>query len=164
MRAVVGSALGNTIPVIGYDIQDAIESGSGGWSHTYKAPSRQYELSRMLPETTGHGCRLFERNGNAYGVVGTNTTDIQLFVQRNPQGREEMAKIITLKLSRQALVGKIRLYGRNMDYNLFTGQITAATVEIGGQSIHLTTIPAGSTNFLRRSVRRHPRSHEFLAL
>lgn len=84
----------------------------------------------------------------ADGIVGTSTTNTQLFVSGNPDRGGEIAPVLALKFDKVALVSMIRLYGGNIDFNWFPGQITDATVEIGGQSVHLTTIPAeGMTAF-----------------
>jgi hypothetical protein len=137
---VASSAFAAPVAIVTYDIRDAAVSGWGGWSHAYTgtvSPTGTFFNGGGVVANYSGGAGTLND-----GVIGVSINDTQLFFQ----GATDMASISmapTIKLARPTLVSKILISGGNIGGNFFPGMIEGVTVEIGGQSAALTTIPSG---------------------
>lgn len=136
------SAFAAPVAVVTYDIHDAAVSGWGGWSHAYTGtvtPTGTFYNGGVVADYSGGAGTLND------GVVGVGINDTQLFFQ-GATDTGWMSPVITLKLARPTLVSKVLISGGNIGGNFFPGMIEGVTVEIGGQSAALTTIPGGASS------------------
>jgi hypothetical protein len=144
------SAAGTPIAIKNYDVHHAVLSGFGGWAHSYDGA---ISFVRSFTNGPGGPAGSVANYVNGSGtlndrIVGSSPLNTQLFVQGTPDG-VSIEPAITLRLEKSAKVQKIHISGGEFDFNLFPGQITGVTtVEVGGQSLDLTTVSAGTINFL----------------
>ena len=149
--AVFPPTLAAPIAISSYSIQDAVISGYGGWAHTFSGtitPVRSFTNGIGGPP----GVVANYDNGSGTlndGIIGTGPSNTELFVSGDSvDGGGPIKPVITLKLTKQAMVQTIRISGGDFDFNLFPGQITAVTAVINGQSAAVTTTSSGFVNFL----------------
>jgi hypothetical protein len=136
-------------PIASYSIQDATLSGFGGWSHVFTGtvvPVRDF--TNGIGGPPGVVADYIDGSGTLNdGVFGGSINSTELFVSGMPDG-SVIAPVIALKLARVVSIKSIKLSEGEIDFNLFPGQISGATVTINGISVSLATIPSGTINFL----------------
>jgi hypothetical protein len=86
------------------------------------------------------------------GIYSTSTSNNELFYIGPATDGLPVQPRITLHLASTVRVQEIRLYGGNVQLNINPGALDGATVEIGGRSLHLNTIPTGWLNFFGTPV------------
>jgi hypothetical protein len=139
------------VPIVGYDIRDAVASGYGSWSHAYTGtiiPKRTFDnfgQNGVVADYVGGQGTLND------DVVGINLMDTQLFLQGNPDG-SPISPVIVLKLATKARISRITLHGSYNYFNIFPGQITAVTVSMRGKSVPMATIDSGPTTIMGTPV------------
>lgn len=138
------------VPFSGYDINDAVLSGHGGWAHAYTGTITPGTL--FVNNTVPGQTALYNGVGNGTlddGVIGTLPLNTQLFVA--PSSVEATpttinpAIFITLPVA--YTINTIELYGGDFLDNFIPGIITGVTVTLFGPngtfSETFTTSPFG---------------------
>ncbi len=146
-----GTASAALISIDHYDINDAVESGHGNWSHTYNGTI-----------TAGVGFDNFSNPGTTAtyfggsgtlndGVIGTSTSDTQLFVTPSASDGTAIDPVIFLTLDFTTggpwLVSSIEIYGGDISNNYIPGAITGLDVGIIGPTGGAPDTPFTTTSF-----------------
>lgn len=138
------------VTITSYDISEAVESGFGGWSHSFAgtiAPVRPFTLAGNSGTVANY------TNGSGTlndGVIGTDLTTTQLFVQGPVDDASTITPRITLKLGVSAKVTRLLISGGEFGTtNIYPGILTGVRVTIGGQSQVFATIDTGSPGALQ---------------
>ena len=167
LRFLESTASGGNVDIVGYDINDAILSGFGNWSHNYTGtitPGLSFSHfsndgtfatyngvgvgtlnDRFISDTVG-GSQLFLREANNVTGGQSEDTDPSDNITANPS--------IFITLAGSNTIDNIDLYGGNIAANAIPGLITSVHVEILDTEFNLhaetiTTVPFGSvTNSL----------------
>lgn len=138
------------VAITSYDISEAVESGFGGWSHSFDgaiAPVRPFTLAGNPGTVASY------TNGSGTlndGVIGTGTTTTQLFVQGPVDDTSTITPRITLKLGASVKVTRLLISGGEFGTsNIYPGVLTGVRVTVGGQSQVFMTIDTGSAGALQ---------------
>lgn len=146
-----GTASAALIAIDHYDINDAVESGHGNWIHTYDGTI-----------TAGVGFDNFANPGTTAtyfggsgtlndGVIGTSTSDTQLFVTPSASDGTAINPVIFLTLDFTTggpwLVSSIEIYGGDISNNYIPGAITGLDVGIIGPTGGAPDTPFTTTSF-----------------
>ncbi|MEN6607487.1 MAG: PEP-CTERM sorting domain-containing protein, partial [Bryobacteraceae bacterium] len=135
-------ASATTIPIVSYDITDAMVSGTGGYGHTYSGlitPTGQTRFGGVVADYSGGSGTLND------GVIGSSTGTMQAFeAGMDDAGTGSVAPVITLYLGGTYIINSISIFGGDVTGIAYPGCITGMTVGIGGSSTAITTTPFGS--------------------
>lgn len=151
--SVAASVGADPIPIIGYNIEDAVLSGHGAWAHTYDgvitsgATFDNATWPGTVADYTGFG------SGTLNDVIaGATLLDTQLFMNGFSDGESpiEIRPTIQLLLPPGVVVDTIELYGGPTS-NSLPGIITGVTVTFlgpGGAAgpVSLAAAPFGAEN------------------
>jgi hypothetical protein len=114
--------------ISGYDIQNALPSGYGGWGNTY----------------TG----TITTNGSYVNDTGGSGTMNNGVIESTPQTTELLSigsnTVITLHLDGLYSISNIQIYQGDIPDNMIPGQLTGLTVGIGNTSVGYTMSGFGS--------------------
>ena len=128
-------AQADPIPVIGYDISNALVSGSGAWFHTYTGsitPTAVPGVNSSTANYAGGGGTLND------GVIGTSEDDAQLFDVAADSA-------ITLYFGAFYHVNMISLFGGNIPTNSIPGALHGpVTVTANGTTAAITAQAFGT--------------------
>ncbi|MEN6607432.1 MAG: PEP-CTERM sorting domain-containing protein [Bryobacteraceae bacterium] len=134
-----------TIPIVSYDISDAMVSGYGIWQHTYSGvitPTGQTVAGIAVANYTGGSGTLND------SVVGTDSYTTQLFFTGTTTGGDgSVSPVITLYLGGTYIINSISLLGGNIVSNAVPGCITGVTVGLGSASAAISTTGYGMSGF-----------------
>ena len=123
-------------PVIitGYDIQDAVKSGFGGWAHYYNGTITD-KGSVTAHGFTGTVADYASGKGTLNdGIVGTDKNNTQLFAT-------DISPVITLYLDNTYLIENITLFSF-VGTNSVPGNITGLDITVGGTTQTFATTDA----------------------
>jgi len=124
------------VPIVGYDILDAPEAGSGGWSHTYDGTYTPTRTDPIQGSTVGN---YSDGSGTLNdGIISSSIFETHLFFIA---GRG--APAITLRLPSPTQIESIEIYGGNIGGNFFPGLINELTVGVEGAQARLATTGFG---------------------
>jgi len=149
--ALGATAMAASIPIVGYDVQQVPQSGCGGWSYAYSGGTATDTGRRMCCQAFGGGCLtapvpVYDFSGGtgtlADGIIGAGIDDTELFFLRSDVAGQPLQPAITLHLGGTYFINSIHIFGGDF-LGLFPGDLTGLTVEIGGASLALPTIPIG---------------------
>jgi len=130
-----------TIPIVSYDISDAMVSGYGIWQHTYSGVitlTGQTIAGIAVANYTGGSGTLND------SVVGTDAYTTQLFYTGTTIGGDgSIDPVITLYLPGTYIINSISLLGGNIVSTATPGCITGVTVGLGGASAAISTAGYG---------------------
>ncbi len=147
MAAFAVYASAEPVTITSYSVDHAIVSGFGGWSHTFTGTIEPVRTFTNCPTCRpGTVANYIDGVGTLNdNFVTSNLTEAMLFVTGAPDGIL-IDPVITLKLAKLVRVNSIYLSGGRINFNAIPGRIEGVTVEIGGQSLRVVTIPTGFTN------------------
>jgi len=113
----VSVAVADPIPVVRYDITNALVSGSGGWFHVY--------TGSMTPVVPGVTANYADGGGTLNdGVIGTSEDNSQLFLTSEDS-------TITLYFGAFYHVGRISLFGGDIPTNSIPGALSGIVTVTG---------------------------------
>jgi hypothetical protein len=135
--AAIASTSANAVLITGYDVTNASDSGTGGWSHAYTGTITPTGTSGYSDYSGGSGTM-------ADGInTGTNINTTQLFCENTSCGGTSAIKpTITLFLDGFYSLTSLSIFGGDHSSNTIPGAITGVDVTIGS-----TTVSIASTGF-----------------
>jgi hypothetical protein len=143
------------IPIESYDVTQTPMSGFGCWTHTYTGAI--VDTGRTVSGSVSCGSEVADHLANYSGgggtlndlIYSTSSDDNQLLVTTmNADDGLPIEPVITLHLKHLTRVKRISLYGGDVAYNVLPGALNAATIEIGGKPLFMSSTPFGTPNVL----------------
>jgi hypothetical protein len=152
LLALAPAALAAPVPVSSDDVALTPASGYGGWSHAYTNPATPSGRFLGATNCTAPPCPLVDERGGSGtlndGVVATSISDTQLLVAGTDSAGTAFSPTITVHFASPVAVHQIRLSGGDIDFNLIPGLLNGVSVTIAGQTVALSTTPAGGVGAL----------------
>jgi hypothetical protein len=140
------------ITISGYNINDAVQSGHGNWAHTYNGTitSGAAFTHNAFPGTRA----AYSNNGSGTlndGVIGTNDSVSQLFVNGAASSGAVFSPVLFLILPGNFTLNQIEIFGGSISFNQVPGTIQSVDVTLigpGGTSstVNFNTTPFGPLN------------------
>ena len=158
--APVSAAEPQPITVVTYDVEQTPMSGFGCWYHTYDGTivdtGRTVSGFVVCPSDDNNHLANYSGGRGTLNDDVIATTDPNgpilgdqlLLHSMNADDGLPIKPVITLHLDGSFLVTGIKIYGGDLEYNIAPGLLTGATVEIGGSSVALDSIPFGAPTAL----------------
>jgi hypothetical protein len=151
VKMVSAGAVAAPVQITGYDVDQTPRSGFGCWSHEYTGTitnTGRTISGSVNCSTDGNQIANYAGGGGTLNdnQISTSTSGTHLFFTRNADDGQPINPVITLYLGGTFVIEAIRLFGGDIQGNAIPGALTGATVEIGGTSIALATIPFGTPN------------------
>lgn len=137
-----------SVPITGYDITDALPSGTGCWTHTYTGTitdtGRTIDGGAECSALGGHVVDYADGTGTlADGLDSTATDDNEWFSLRVADDGHPLDPRITLHLDGSYYISRITLYGGELSWNVTPGALDAMTVQVGTTSVAFATTATG---------------------
>jgi hypothetical protein len=142
VAAAIAPASADVVDISRYDILDSPVSGSGGWGHVYDGTITPTGVDPVQGGTLAtYASNPVTLTGSGTlndGVISTSFGQTHLFFTGS-----RAHPVITLHLDVAARIDTIEIFGGNIDFNAIPGALDGMTVEIGGQSVSVSTLPFG---------------------
>ena len=143
------------IPIATYDVTQTPMSGYGCWTHTYTGSIVDTGRAVTGSVTCGPGTPDHLANYSGGGgtlndnVFSTSSDNNQLLLTTmNAADGLPIEPVITLHLEQPTRVKRISIYGGDVAWNVLPGALNAATIEIGGKPVFMSSAPFGTPNVL----------------
>src|SRR5215470_7041745 len=137
------------LPIVSYDIDRTPVSGFGCWSHTYGGTITHTGRTISGAACSGNGYPIANYSGGGGtlndGVYG-NLNATHLFSTANADDGQPIDPVITLHLGGTYVIKSISIFGGDVGGNIIPGALESLTVEVGGASAAVITLPFGPPN------------------
>jgi hypothetical protein len=143
------------IPIASYDVTQTPMSGYGCWTHVYTGSI--VDTGRAVTGSVTCGPGTPDHLANYYGGGGTLNDNIfstssdhnqLLLTTMNAADGLPIEPVITLHLAKLTRVKRISIYGGDVAWNVLPGALNAATIEIEGKPVFMSSAPFGTPNVL----------------
>ncbi|HEY2819352.1 MAG TPA: hypothetical protein VGK44_19705 [Casimicrobiaceae bacterium] len=149
--AVSNVATAAAVSITSYDVEQTPRAGFGCWSHNYAGTianiGRTVSGSIVCAANGNQIANYFGGSGTLNdGQFSSSILETHLFTTRNADDGQPIVPKVTLHLGGTFVINAIRLFGGDIGGNIIPGALDGVTIEIGGASVSLATIPFGSLN------------------
>jgi hypothetical protein len=147
----LGASAQTSVPITSYDIADSPRSGFGCWAHDYGGSivntGRTVSSSVFCVPDGNQIANYSGGNGSMDdGVIPTDLLHTHLLFTGTADDGQPIVPVITLHLRGSFFVRRLHIFGGDFPGNILPGALSSLTVELGGASVPLSTIPFGPPN------------------